>query len=70
MDVQKFSETLTVQEVREILQLGANSAYNLIHSKAFPVRRVGRTYRIPVKPFFLWLEGNPSGRAANADMKP
>jgi len=70
MDVQKFTETLTVREVREILQLGANSAYNLIHSKAFPVWRVGRTYRIPAKPFFLWLEGNPSGSAANADMKP
>jgi excisionase family DNA binding protein len=70
MDVKKTTETLTVQEVREILQLGTNSAYNLIHSKSFPVRKVGHTYRIPVKPFLVWLEGTPSERAANADMKP
>ena len=39
-------ETLTVKEVREILNIGTNSAYNLIHSKAFPVIKIGQSYRI------------------------
>lgn len=44
-------ETLTVKEVREILNIGTNSAYNLIHSKAFPVIKIGQSYRIPKGPF-------------------
>ena len=51
-------ETLTVKEVREILNIGTNSAYNLIHSKAFPVIKIGQSYRIPKGPFYAWLE-NP-----------
>lgn len=56
---------LTVKEIRGILQIGGNSAYNLIHSKSFPVRKVGHTYRIPAEPFYRWLEGQSSWRAAN-----
>ena len=44
-------ETLTVRELREILRIGTNSAYTLIHSKAFPVIKIGQTYRIPAEPF-------------------
>ena len=51
-------ETLTVKEVREILNIGTNSAYNVIHSKAFPVIKIGQSYRIPKGPFYAWLE-NP-----------
>lgn len=57
--------TLTVKEVREILQIGTNSAYNLIHSKSFPVRRVGHSYRIPSDTFFKWLNGQPYRHAAD-----
>ncbi len=56
-------ETLTVKELREILRIGTNSAYTLIHSKAFPVIKIGQTYRIPAEPFYAWL-GNP-GAADN-----
>ncbi len=49
-------EVLTVKEVQEILKIGTNTAYNLIHSKAFPVIRVGQSYRIPAKPFYAWVE--------------
>lgn len=56
-------ETLTVRELREILRIGTNSAYTLIHSKAFPVIKIGQTYRIPAEPFYAWL-GNP-GAADN-----
>lgn len=48
--------TLTVKEMREILRIGSNSAYSLIHSNRFPVKKIGCTYRIPKESFFLWLE--------------
>ncbi len=44
--------------MQEILKIGTNAAYNLIHSKAFPVIKIGQTYRIPSAPFYAWLE-NP-----------
>lgn len=52
-------EILTVKEVQNILKIGTNAAYNLIHSKAFPVIKVGQCYRIPAAPFYAWLE-NPN----------
>jgi excisionase family DNA binding protein len=47
--------TLTIKEIRDILKIGSNSAYNLIHSKAFPVIKIGHSYRIPQKSFYAWL---------------
>lgn len=55
---EKAQTILTVEEMRQILKIGTNSAYNLIHSGAFPVIRIGQTYRIPAEPFYAWL-GNP-----------
>lgn len=52
-------DTLTVKELQQILKIGANSAYTLIHSKAFPVIKIGQTYRIPAESFYAWLK-NPS----------
>ena len=55
---EKGQEILTVEEMRQILKIGTNSAYNLIHSGAFPVIRIGQTYRIPAGPFYTWM-ANP-----------
>lgn len=49
--------------MQQILKIGANSAYTLIHSKAFPVIKIGQSYRIPAEPFYAWLK-NP-GAASN-----
>ena len=57
MNTQKASATLTVTEVRDILKIGSNSVYSLIHSKAFPVIKIGHSYRVPSKPFYVWLNG-------------
>ena len=51
-------DTLTVKELQQILKIGTNSAYTLIHSNAFPVIKIGQSYRIPAAPFSAWL-GNP-----------
>ena len=59
---EKGQEILTVEEMRQILKIGTNSAYNLIHSGAFPVIKIGQTYRIPAGPFYEWL-ANPDAAA-------
>ena len=51
----QMPETLTVQEVQKILKLGRSGVYNLIHSHAFPVLRIGNLLRIPKKPFYEWF---------------
>lgn len=56
---EKNQEILTVEEVRQVLKIGSNAAYNLVHSGAFPVIKIGQTYRIPAEPFYAWL-ANPS----------
>lgn len=48
-------ETLTVQDIQKILKLGRNRVYNLVHSNAFPVIRIGNLIRIPKEPFYEWL---------------
>lgn len=58
MREQMQDSILTVKELQEILKIGTNAAYTLIHSKAFPVIKIGQTYRIPAAPFYAWLE-NP-----------
>ncbi len=55
---EKRQEILTVEDVRQVLKIGSNAAYNLVHSGAFPVIKIGQTYRIPANPFYAWLE-NP-----------
>ena len=51
-------KALTLKEMQDILQIGANSAYSLLHSHAFPVIRIGRSYRIPAEPFYDWLNNS------------
>ncbi len=54
--VEKSSaDTLTVKDVKAALKIGTNAAYNLIHSREFPVIRIGNSYRIPKAPFYAWL---------------
>jgi len=55
---QMQGDILTVKEMQGILKIGTNAAYNLIHSKAFPVIKIGQTYRIPTASFYAWLENS------------
>ena len=48
-------EVLTIKEVKEIMKIGTNAAYNLVHSKSFPIIKVGHSYRIPKESFYAWL---------------
>lgn len=60
---------LTVKEMGELLDIGTNAAYALIHSNAFPVIKIGHAYRIPKEPFFAWLNRTESGDPQAVDNK-
>lgn len=50
------SRIYTVKDIQSILKISKNTAYTLIQSGAFPVLRIGRTYRIPAEGFDAWLK--------------
>ena len=57
-------ETKTVYRVCEIqvlLGISRPTAYALVNSGKFPVVKVGRQIRVPVKQFHAWLEGETHG---------
>ena len=57
MDANNINQdTLTIKEVTDILRIGANSAYNLIHRKDFPAIKINHSYRIPTQAFLQWSE--------------
>lgn len=53
-------ETYTVEDIMTILRVGRSGAYNLVHSKAFPVIKVGNLLRIPKSSFHEWLSNSPT----------
>ena len=45
-----------VSDIMEILNIGKNTAYELIKQDGFPVIKIKSTYRIPKKAFHNWLD--------------
>jgi len=48
-------DVLTVEEVGKILRISRTKTYEFVNSGQFPVRKIGRTIRIPSATFFAWL---------------
>ena len=58
MQNKREQETLFVNDLIEILQISRNSAYEPVkNNPPFRVLSIGRTLRIPSRPFFAWLDG-------------
>lgn len=50
---------LTVSDLQKVLNIGRNSAYELIYQKNFPILRLGeRKIRIPKDKFIEWIKAN------------
>ena len=47
----------TAAEVQQMLGIGKNETYRLIHSKVFPSLRIGHRIVIPKETFHRWLNG-------------
>ncbi len=53
---EELPELLTTRELQEILPIGRNSLYAVLHSSDFPVRRVGRKFIVSKQALKHWLE--------------
>lgn len=51
-----LSNYLTVEDIRQYLNLSSSKAYALTHQKGFPVCRFGSSIRIPRDAFLFWVE--------------
>lgn len=51
-------KTLTVKDLMEIMGIGRDRAYALMHSAGFPSTRLGRTYFVTQENFYKWLNDN------------
>ncbi|MCC5910073.1 MAG: helix-turn-helix domain-containing protein [Clostridiaceae bacterium] len=49
-----------VSDLCDLLDIGKNSAYRLVHSEDFPKIIVGKKILIPKKAFEEWLDNNSS----------
>lgn len=47
---------LTPMDIAAILGVSRNTSYEVLHSKDFPVFKVGKQYRVPRDKFLLWME--------------
>jgi excisionase family DNA binding protein len=54
---------LTMQQLREVLQISRPKAYELANQQGFPTVRLGRTIRIPRDALLRWLEKGGNGCA-------
>lgn len=59
---------LKVKDIQRILKIGQVAAYRLIHSGAFPVIKVGHSYRIPEEEFYNWMRTNRGPIAASVPL--
>ena len=53
---------LYVKDLMEILDIGKDRAYALMHSNSFPSMQIGRTYCVTMSNLEAWLEKN-TGKA-------
>ena len=54
---------LNIKEMGKYLGVSNYTAYQLVHTKGFPVLRIGRRMLIPVKELDIWLASLQSGNS-------
>lgn len=47
---------INVKELAQLLGIGVNAAYDLIHVQGFPVIKTGKRYIIPLSALNKWLD--------------
>jgi len=55
IDLSTLPITLKVEQIAEIMGIGRVTAYNLVHQKGFPTKKISRRIVIPTQAFLDWL---------------
>ena len=45
--LEDYSDLLSIQELQEVLNIGRNTAYELLNQGSVPAFRIGRCWKIP-----------------------
>jgi excisionase family DNA binding protein len=56
LDRQMMPLLLTMKHVQDVTGLSKAKAYELAHSRGFPLVRFGRSMRVPREAFLRWLD--------------
>jgi len=56
MNYDDIPEVLTVEDLKRVLKIGTNKAYEIVNQVSFPKVKIGRQIRIPKRLFLQWLE--------------
>ena len=54
--MQNNNQFYTVTDIKNILTIGTNQAYNLVNSDGFPSLRIGRKILVPKDEFEKWVK--------------
>lgn len=65
MNKEDFPLALNVKDIKKIMGIGINQAYELTRRKDFPVIKVGSRKVIPRDIFFQWLESTALNTGAS-----
>ena len=52
----KTKRSYKVAEIMDILEISRTTAYKLVHSGAFEIRKIGSSIRIPKASFDEWFD--------------
>jgi excisionase family DNA binding protein len=63
-ELQDLPSVLTVKEMRRLLRISRQKAYDLVHRRGFPAVWFGRAIRIPRDAMLRWLEEQEGATAA------
>ena len=55
MALERYPDVLTVEELCEILNVGANAAYQLLNNKTIPAFRIGRRWKVPKEAVIQYI---------------
>ena len=53
--LEQYDAVLTISDLREILNIGRNTAYNLLNNGEIQAFRIGRTWKIPKDSLIYYL---------------
>lgn len=56
MNFNDFPDIMTIRDLKKLLGIGINKAYELTKYKGFPAIHIGRKIIIPKKQLIQWIE--------------
>lgn len=53
--LEQYDDLITISDLREILNIGRNAAYDLLNQGAIPAFRIGRNWKVPKDAVIFYL---------------